>query len=706
MGHAVLTTRSRRWYLITTVDRWIHYENRPVRYTYIILPPMTEFLRIIATMFHLWGAYAVVWNELQPRFDKSVQGKWWFAAKCVFFLVGLASFFYLILYLALAVVWLKFSTLNVIDDVATKRTGFEIAMTAFFFAFSLLTLLAGAVTMKTSKKVDGTGNHIIFTRIPLVLGIFFLWVRSMVEFGVVVRAYRSSETRVSLQLTTDVSYGLLTTLFLVSMCIMAYIAMRPEDEGGFDSRIVMERIRKLCIEKLEEDTHGGADASPAFERVLETVEHQIYAELAKDQPVMEPHGMRRVPENHPGRRAARQYIQHLKQEYGDMDPRKGIGYQSRAHSQANTPAIGGAVRQSVAGLGVRSLGALRHKIGRNSDSSMHSTQSLPNPRVRSSSAPTPGQVQRSTHLKSSSGSSLRRMGGAHLRQPHGNGRRGVSGGNAGYNPVPLEPTYEDEEMIPDTSIGHQQQQRYFSDPQTYQQQRYQQFDQQGQYSPQEQYQDQDEPRFTPLSPRDSVRSGRTAQSRQYSIPTVPQPAGPPRVPFSQEGDSRPALSPLQSQIRRKATPSQAAASSASSVAGSYSTAPLAQRGGLNGPPQTHNFSHPAPPPPAPPHRSGGGSFAGRLGSGQSPTSAAHASPLGAPPPPPPAPPQVFASGGGASSSAGDGAPRSAPAPPSASRWTSSRPGRFPQMAASNRPSQARLEGDEAHFEMVAVATAK
>jgi len=135
------------WYLLTVIDRWIHYDQRFVQYGYILVPALFEGLRVGSGIILLWGTYTVVWKELENRFPEEQQGKWWFAAKFTIFIVGLVAFFYFVLNLALSIVWMQFRSLNTIADIATKRTGFEVAMTVFFFLFGLLTLSASTASI-------------------------------------------------------------------------------------------------------------------------------------------------------------------------------------------------------------------------------------------------------------------------------------------------------------------------------------------------------------------------------------------------------------------------------------------------------------------------------------------------------------------------------------------------------------------------------
>ena len=154
-----------RWYLITTLDRWIHYDHRRVIFGYIIVGPFFEPLRIASTIYLIWGTWKVVWRELEYRFTHP--GYWWFGAQFALFIVILVSLYYLVLYLALAIIWMQFLSLNTIADVASKRTAFDVATTTFFFVFGILTLVASTDT--TFFKAKQHGGAIASVSSPTVL---------------------------------------------------------------------------------------------------------------------------------------------------------------------------------------------------------------------------------------------------------------------------------------------------------------------------------------------------------------------------------------------------------------------------------------------------------------------------------------------------------------------------------------------------------
>ena len=129
---------------------------------YIILAPVWEFFYVGSANLILWGTFTVVWKEFQreERFTRTQLKLWGLAANFAIFIVGLVSLFYVILYLALAIVWMEFFSLNTIADVATKRTGFEIAMTAFFFGFSLLTVAAATYAILSIRRAEGRPRNV------------------------------------------------------------------------------------------------------------------------------------------------------------------------------------------------------------------------------------------------------------------------------------------------------------------------------------------------------------------------------------------------------------------------------------------------------------------------------------------------------------------------------------------------------------------
>ena len=101
---------------------------------------------------------------MERRFEKErSQGAWWLAAKIAIFLVGLISFYYVVLNIATAVVSLKFLSLNIIADVATNRHSFELAMTAFFTVFGILPIFAAVATIFFRARTrEGTWARVSF----------------------------------------------------------------------------------------------------------------------------------------------------------------------------------------------------------------------------------------------------------------------------------------------------------------------------------------------------------------------------------------------------------------------------------------------------------------------------------------------------------------------------------------------------------------
>ncbi|KAK3324534.1 hypothetical protein B0T19DRAFT_232064 [Cercophora scortea] len=313
------------WYIITAIDRWLRYDGRAVKYGYIIIAPIWESFRVTSTILLLWGTYTVVWKELEDHFSPRQQGIWWFAAKFALFIVALMSIFYVVLYLALSVVWMEFFSLNVIADIATKRTGFEIAMTAFFMVFGLLTLAeATAALVIGAVKVHG---HMEATRLFLWLAALLLFARSTAEFAIITNVYSSSATRQSTKLATDIAYGLITVLYLAMMCCMATVASSTFDRGGKQAKMVASDIRQYVLKRLEDVTNGARKESPAFETIIREVEENLNNVLANGPLTSGLELNQQYKES-----AARDCIEQLRGEFGKLDPKEGIDYAPRPTS--------------------------------------------------------------------------------------------------------------------------------------------------------------------------------------------------------------------------------------------------------------------------------------------------------------------------------------------------------------------------------------
>ncbi|KAH7176554.1 hypothetical protein EDB81DRAFT_940453 [Dactylonectria macrodidyma] len=309
------------WYLGIVIDRWIHFDNLKVTFGYILFLPILEFFHVGSTVLTLWGTYEIVWKEIEGRFTERHQGIWWFAAKCVNFLVCMVSLFYTILYLALAIVWMEFVSLNIIADVATKRTQFELSMAALFCGFSLLAVSAAAAAIVWgSARIDG---KIRKTRMVLFLATVLLLARSISQFVLVVKAYGKGSTGQDVLLAKDVSYGLTSTLYLSSMAFLAWHVSTNFDKGGTDARLVQSDIRKYILDKLQADTKSGRQESPAFEEILAEVSRDLDTILNQG-----PLSSSSTVSRDQRRVVAQEYIQDLHNDYGKLDPKKGLNYRS------------------------------------------------------------------------------------------------------------------------------------------------------------------------------------------------------------------------------------------------------------------------------------------------------------------------------------------------------------------------------------------
>jgi len=143
------------------IDRWMCHDRTMVNYNYLVFLPLREIFRISSTILLLWGNHAVIWRELQDRFSRPLQRAMWFTSKCGIFILTFLSIFYLVLGLALPILWLDFPRPTVIVEIASKKNSIEVAMNAFYTVFSLLTLVeaAYALTLRT-VKVHGMSQQV------------------------------------------------------------------------------------------------------------------------------------------------------------------------------------------------------------------------------------------------------------------------------------------------------------------------------------------------------------------------------------------------------------------------------------------------------------------------------------------------------------------------------------------------------------------
>ncbi|KAH0443915.1 hypothetical protein CcaCcLH18_00741 [Colletotrichum camelliae] len=226
------------------IDRWLHYDRRSVPLGYIIAVAVWEFARVGSAILLLWGTYLITWREMtqrvSKRFSENAAKYWWSAAQAAIFVVALVSLFYVVLNLALAIVWMNFLSLNIIGDIATKKKNFEISTAVFHSIFALLTAIAGFVTffIKAPKKEDRVPKNSLF----VFFGAIFLLVRSVLEIRLSV-----TEDKQKADLARDISYGLVTCCFFALMYAMARVMISDDSETV---RVIEASVRKSLIERL------------------------------------------------------------------------------------------------------------------------------------------------------------------------------------------------------------------------------------------------------------------------------------------------------------------------------------------------------------------------------------------------------------------------------------------------------------------------
>jgi len=120
------------------IGRWLRFGQHPVRYSYIITAPLAEAFRVHSVVSLLWGLHLLLWPDVEIRLAQSTVTKLWPASELFILVVQLNALFYVILSIALAVVWLQFQRLDVIMNLATKRNQFKNAMNVFVALQSLV----------------------------------------------------------------------------------------------------------------------------------------------------------------------------------------------------------------------------------------------------------------------------------------------------------------------------------------------------------------------------------------------------------------------------------------------------------------------------------------------------------------------------------------------------------------------------------------
>jgi len=119
------------------------------------MDPLAEAFRIYSVVSLLWGLHLLLWPDVEIRLAQSAVTKLWPASKLLILVVQLNALFYVILSIALAVVWLQFQSLDAIMNLATKRNQFENAMNVFVALQSLvLFVMAVLHFLRVSASID------------------------------------------------------------------------------------------------------------------------------------------------------------------------------------------------------------------------------------------------------------------------------------------------------------------------------------------------------------------------------------------------------------------------------------------------------------------------------------------------------------------------------------------------------------------------
>ena len=297
-----------------------------------------------------------MWRELEHRFPQKQKGYWWFGAQVALFIVILVSLYDMALYLALAVVWMKFFSLNTIADVASKRAAFEVARAAFFFVFGVLTVMAStATTFFQAKRESGSIANVSLllarylllpadnrsqSRIPLFAATAVLLLRSTFELGIITQSSYSLATRHSIQTMRDIAYGLLTCIFFGLMCRAAFVVSAAYDPQGKEADVVGGFVRATVLAKLRAESQDRHGASRPFGQVLAEVKFSLDIALATGPPISAlslTQGQKRM--------AAMACLENLGREYGGLDPRRAITH-SRSHGGSRSVPLFGRTSSS------------------------------------------------------------------------------------------------------------------------------------------------------------------------------------------------------------------------------------------------------------------------------------------------------------------------------------------------------------------------
>lgn len=162
-----------------------------------------------------------------------------------------------------------------------------------------------------------------------------LLARALSEIGTTAIAVSPGASLQHVMRARDISYGLLTCLYFVLICIHASGVSRPSDRGNEDTSAINSNMRKHILDVLRDCTEDTKIRSPDFDGVLRDLESRLDALLAPGNPSSLAQGSTMSEADN--KKAAVAFIQSLRERVlPGLNPREGRSWQDEERARHET----------------------------------------------------------------------------------------------------------------------------------------------------------------------------------------------------------------------------------------------------------------------------------------------------------------------------------------------------------------------------------
>lgn len=126
--------------------------------------PVWEIPRLWSAILIDWGTFAIVWRDLQTRFEKP-KAVWHVGQGC-FLALWLLAAYYLGLYVALVFAWEYVADPTVVEALATGRNAFEVTFVVVQFLYCLAMVVGTAWAAWLWQKREKTVPMVSSSKSP------------------------------------------------------------------------------------------------------------------------------------------------------------------------------------------------------------------------------------------------------------------------------------------------------------------------------------------------------------------------------------------------------------------------------------------------------------------------------------------------------------------------------------------------------------